>query len=79
MVKVIKEPELSLIVPDYTIPVYGSSFNFLNFGLKLSSFFVHFLASHPASGMLINRKRKQKSENETQKEKNYMNCHTQKL
>ena len=43
------------------------------------SFSVHSLASHPALGKSINRKRKQRSENEAKKRENCMNCRTQTL
>ena len=72
--------EVSLIVPDFTLSVYGSSCHSLFFRLILilfSSFSSYFLASHSALGMPKNRKRKQRSENEAE----FffcMNCCTQK-
>ena len=61
--------EVSLIVPDFTLSVYGSSCHSLFVRLILilfSSFSSYFLASHSALGMPINRKRRQRSENEAE-------------
>ena len=60
--------QASLIVPDFSIFVYGSSCNYLFSGLILPSFSICFLASHSASGMQINGKRKQRIENEAKQE-----------
>ena len=70
----------SLIVPDFIISVYGSSWNSLVFWSQylLFSFTIYFLASHTALGMLLNWKRNQRSEIETERE-TYMNCQTQNL
>ena len=61
----------SLIVPDFIISVYGSSWNSLVFWSQylLFSFTIYFLASHTALGMLLNWKRNQRSEIETEKER----------
>ena len=55
-------------VPDFTISVYSSSCSSLFSGLILPSFSICFLASHSASGMQINGKRKQRIENEAKQE-----------
>ena len=70
----------SLIVPDFIISVYGSSWNSLVFWSQylLFSFTIYFLASHTALGMLLNWKRNQRSKIETERE-TYMNCQTQNL
>ena len=66
--------EASLLVPDLTIYVYGSSCNSLFFCPNLSgSFFVHFLASYPVLEMPKN-KIKMKYATLRPKIINYMNC-----
>ena len=62
--------EASLVVPEFTISVYGSSSNYLFWSQSLFfSFSNYFLAFHPALGMPINRMRKPRSDKETEKEK----------
>ena len=58
--------EVSPIVQDVTISVYGSSCNFLFFCLILSFFLllIYFFASHLALGSPLNRKRSLRSHNE---------------
>ena len=56
--------EVCLIVPDFTIFVWSSSFLVL-FSLLFS---VYFFASYSAFGMPVNRKRKESSENEAKKD-----------
>ena len=61
---------MGLIIPYFTISMYGSSCNFPIIGLILSSFLsiVLFLfASYSSLEMPLNRKRKQRSENATKK------------
>ena len=73
---------VSLLVPDFTIFVYGSSCNSsfsVTFSLLFFLYLQYFLAFHPAPGMPINRKRKQRSKRETAKKENDMNCRKQKL
>ena len=60
--------EASLIVPDFTISVHSSSCNSFFFGLILSSFHSVSVSWHPI--LTINRKRKQRSENESRKRDN---------
>ena len=57
--------EVSLIVvPDFTICVYGSSCKYLCFWScsLFFSFSIYFVSSHPSLGMIITRKRMQMSE-----------------
>ena len=57
-------PEASLVVLDFTISVYDSSWKYFFFGLILSSFlslFKYFESSRPSLGFILNRKRTQVS------------------
>ena len=63
--KIVKSGTIRLAFYNFCV---RSSFNSFYVGLKLFSFSVHLLASPPALGMPINRKRKQGRENEADKE-----------
>ena len=61
-------PEVRLIVPDFTISVFGSSCNYLIFG-GISFFLTYlFLSTLSALAMSLIRKRKERSQNEAKKE-----------
>ena len=73
--------EASLIVPNFTVfnaHVYVILSFLVSFSF-VSCLFFYVLAFHPALGMSLNRKRKQRSQKkEAEKRDNYMNCCTQK-
>ena len=65
---------LRLIVPDFTIPVYSSSCNFLIISLSLLSFLLLFICI-PKAGLDTKKEiKKEKKEEWDQKRKNYINC-----
>ena len=59
----------TLYIPDFKSSVYGSSCNSVFFGLILSAFLSLAISWHSILGMLIlvNKKRKQRSQNEAEK------------
>ena len=67
----------SLIVPDFTIYVYGSSWNSLLFS-HIFAPLLYFLASPRLDGTARNRWEKEKKREKDQKRENYMNCCSQK-
>ena len=67
----------SVIVPDFCVCQF---MQLKIVWLSLFFFFsIYFVASHPALGMPINRKRKTKVRKRDRKRNNYMNCSTQKF
>ena len=75
------KPEESLVVPDFTISVHGSSCKYIFFGLILAlslSLSMYLLESPGKDGMPRNRWRKNTRENKTKLESIFMNCRKQK-
>ena len=63
-------PEVSLLVPDFTISAVPEILSLLASLSLLSFLFLqYFMASHPALRMPLNRNRKQRSQEEAEKER----------